>query len=334
MISGEVNDEPIEYEQWDLTQPLIRPPSRLYHLKPINIDSPFRESLTGYLTRLAEAHCVSVNNLYWKAISYYNSNRYIFDNAKKEKKKHSHLPHEINGTGIMAMGIVKGLEKQTLIKGLDRLTFLSWSEVFQVDPLLSRYQSWCPFCYQQWRERGEPIYYPLQWALQVITGCVIHQCRLSFSCLYCNQKIVYLINRSRIGYCCWCGNWLGIKETDTPKFNRTLSIREFRWECWVSENIGKLISVRLPLRSEAYLRLFRHAMQECIKRVAKGNKQEFAYIIGEYQSTVDRMIKTKWLPSLRRLLKLGYCLGISLLDLLTGRLPQQFLIRPLSLKGR
>lgn len=47
------------YEKCELDQPVFRPRTRLYSLEPIGMGSPFVESLTSYITRLAEAHTVS-----------------------------------------------------------------------------------------------------------------------------------------------------------------------------------------------------------------------------------------------------------------------------------
>ena len=46
------------YEEWDLEEASVPPRSRLYHLKPIGVGTLYAESLTSYIVRLAEAHCV------------------------------------------------------------------------------------------------------------------------------------------------------------------------------------------------------------------------------------------------------------------------------------
>jgi len=48
---------------WDLSRPALPPRSRLYHLEPIGIGTPYVESLTGYVARLAQAHRVDVRKL-------------------------------------------------------------------------------------------------------------------------------------------------------------------------------------------------------------------------------------------------------------------------------
>ena len=56
------------YDAWD-TRPLVLPrPTRLYSLAPIGVGTPMVESLTGYVVRLAEAHCVAAGLLYWQEI--------------------------------------------------------------------------------------------------------------------------------------------------------------------------------------------------------------------------------------------------------------------------
>ncbi|KOP26530.1 hypothetical protein AMR41_09940 [Hapalosiphon sp. MRB220] len=50
-------------ELWDLERPKIPPRSSLFHLEPIGIGTPYVESITSYVARLAEAHSVAVGTL-------------------------------------------------------------------------------------------------------------------------------------------------------------------------------------------------------------------------------------------------------------------------------
>lgn len=43
--------------------PHVAPLSRLYSLEPIGISTPYAESLTGYIARLAQEHALSTRNL-------------------------------------------------------------------------------------------------------------------------------------------------------------------------------------------------------------------------------------------------------------------------------
>jgi hypothetical protein len=52
-----------------VTVPPIPKRRRLYSLEPMNVGTVEVESLTGYVARIADAHCVTVNDLvgakYW-----------------------------------------------------------------------------------------------------------------------------------------------------------------------------------------------------------------------------------------------------------------------------
>src|SRR6266487_6192346 len=52
----------------DLETSFLSSRSRLYHLKPIGIDTPHVENLTSYIIRLAEEHCVLPKTLITKEV--------------------------------------------------------------------------------------------------------------------------------------------------------------------------------------------------------------------------------------------------------------------------
>jgi len=51
------------YEEWDMTIPPLPSRSRLYCLEPAGIGTPYVESLTSYITRLAATHHISPTTL-------------------------------------------------------------------------------------------------------------------------------------------------------------------------------------------------------------------------------------------------------------------------------
>ncbi len=59
----------LAYEEWSLTLPPIPAPSPLYALVPIGIGTALVESMTSYIARLAEAHCVFPGILMRKIIA-------------------------------------------------------------------------------------------------------------------------------------------------------------------------------------------------------------------------------------------------------------------------
>lgn len=53
----------LTYASWNLESPRLPARSRLFRLEPIGIGTAEVESLTSYIARLAEAHCVSPRKL-------------------------------------------------------------------------------------------------------------------------------------------------------------------------------------------------------------------------------------------------------------------------------
>ncbi|MBD1903897.1 TniQ family protein [Funiculus sociatus GB2-A5] len=56
-------DECTSLEMWDLQKPAIPARSRLYYIEPIGVGTRYTESLSSYLTRLAQEHCVTFQKL-------------------------------------------------------------------------------------------------------------------------------------------------------------------------------------------------------------------------------------------------------------------------------
>ena len=133
-----------EYETWDNSSPTLPYATRLYNLPPIGIGTPMVESLTGYLVRLAEAHCVSAGVLYWKEIRPLAGKGNIFTFRLTTNEGYS--THTINGLGSPALDFVHALEMLTGRGDLRFLTMLTWARVLPRSALLRRSRAWCESC--------------------------------------------------------------------------------------------------------------------------------------------------------------------------------------------
>jgi hypothetical protein len=112
-----------EYEAWDTDTPFLPPATRLYHLPPIGLGTPMVESLTGYVVRLAEAHCVSAGVLYWKEIRLLADKGNIF--TFRVSNTDGYSTHTINGLGAPATDFVRALQALTGHRDLSSLTHRS-----------------------------------------------------------------------------------------------------------------------------------------------------------------------------------------------------------------
>jgi hypothetical protein len=99
----------VTYECWDLKKLSIPSRSRLYQLEPVGIGTPLVESLTGYISRLAEAHCVTPKALISRELVSFIPKTYKTTNLFEMRS----LTGALNGIGTMALDLVTVLESLT-----------------------------------------------------------------------------------------------------------------------------------------------------------------------------------------------------------------------------
>lgn len=193
-----------KYEEWDVTVPSIPPRSRLFHLEPIGIGTPYVESLTSYFIRLAEVHHVFPGMLMKKVVEPLVRDYSQQKGMRNYYRISGNRSNLLNAIGSPAIAMVHDLEQLTLRAGLRNLTLLNWAEVLSIRNLVRQVKAWCPICYQEWRTRGQIVYDPLLWVLEPVTMCMRHHCRLSTRCPHqgCQQSVPLLAWRSQAWVLC------------------------------------------------------------------------------------------------------------------------------------
>lgn len=138
------------YEEWDVTIPPTPPRSRLYRLEPIGIESPYVESLTSYIMRLAESHCVTPQALVEREIfPLWNLTGTVQNYSSWFSKFWWTGSPVLNGVSPITAQWVQVLQTLTSNDNLRFLTMLTWSELIGVNNLLRRKKAWCPRCFQE-----------------------------------------------------------------------------------------------------------------------------------------------------------------------------------------
>jgi transcriptional regulator with XRE-family HTH domain len=316
----------ITYELWDDELNLLPPHSRLYHLKPIGMGSPFVESLTSYVTRLAEAHSILSRTLVTDEIlprlnesHLYHNDHPTYDHLTKFWKQSAFL----NGTSIQARDWVQAMEQLTLRRDLRFLTMLTWSSVLSSRGLLRRTQAWCPACYQEWRESKQVIYQPLLWQLSVIAACPRHCLQLHLCCPYvdCGQAFSPLTPRSQIGYCPQCGRWLGNVLSSTGD-KQTLSEEEHERQRWVSTAVGELLAAAPRFPEPPRQEVIARTITAHVNGVMKGNFSVFARRLTVHRRTVWEWGQGTQIPQLDTLLHLCAYFGTSPVLFFKERAPE------------
>jgi transcriptional regulator with XRE-family HTH domain len=305
-----------EYETWDSNVPLLPSVSRLYHLAPIGMGTPMVESLTGYIVRLAEAHCVSAGVLYWKEIKAFANKGNIFTFRVPTDAGYS--THTINGFGSPAADFVRALEALTGRHDLSCLTMLTWAHVLPHHSLLRRCRAWCESCLHAWREADHPIYEPLLWMLQAVTVCPYHRRLLRQACPHCGHQVGPLESRSRCDHCSLCGQTLVPTTTSNSADYLMLESDELTWALWVANALGELLAITTQIICPVEREPFAQMIRLCIDSTCSRNASTLARLMQVGRGAVSRWQRGKSMPQLPTLLSLAYRLGISLPELLLG----------------
>ncbi|WP_129125941.1 TniQ family protein [Geomonas oryzae] len=309
MISSDID----EYGVWNLVPLELTQRSRLYHLLPIGVGTAQVESLTGYIVRLAEAHCVPVMTLIAKEIAPMANAAYL---REKELRGFNKFSRMINGFGVVAATFKDALESLTLRKDLMYLTLLPWQKVMTNKCLLRQSQAWCPECYEEWKDAGKIIYFPLLWALNMITICPVHSRELIMECPFCKCNLYFIDSYSRAGFCSKCGYWLGKTCHSNNKVITITQETALLERVWTANSFGDLlktapISVSLPVREQISFSLVR-----CIQQVTEGNTYEFARFVGLNKNMLGDWRLGRHIPQVNYLSKICYRIGVSMAEFL------------------
>ncbi len=298
------------YEEWDLTLPSIPERSVLFSLEPVGLGTPWVESLTSYIARLASAHAVFPGVLMNKLLEPLVQGRHSGILHMSEGKKTNLL----NATGLRATLAVQFLETLTMRQDLRHLTLLAWSEILCLRGLVRLTKAWCQECYEHWREHGEIIFDPLVWAIQEVSMCATHQIPLCQQCPNpdCARTLPALCWRSRPGYCAYCQEWLGRPSGATRMSDPALAERHR----WISMNVGALLALSPQIPVSPSRKRVSEALHAMIGQVTQGNISAFARLLHMPQGLVSHWVNGRKLPQLETLLHICSVVDLSLEALL------------------
>ena len=311
--------DPHPEQLWSIEKPQLPKRSHLYHLPPVGVGTPFVESLTSYIARLAKSHSVFPGILLSKEIVPLVPKVYRSTNLFGTRN----LTGAVNGTGTMALDLLQALETLTLRNDLPFLTLISWTNVLPQRKLLRPVRAWCPVCYEDWRSTKQIIYEPLIWSIEALTLCPLHRKRLHFQCPHCRCQLPPLAAYSQPGYCSKCLKWLGISFHSEQSDSKALGEEELVWQIFVSDSIGELLAAAPHLPQPLLRERVAQALCTYVAKVTEGNIAAFARLLQIPKNKVWMWHSGKVLPQLNVLLKVCYCLRTSVLNFLTKDLVEE-----------
>jgi transcriptional regulator with XRE-family HTH domain len=292
--------------------------STLYAPAPIGVGTAGCESLTSYLARLAEAHCVYPGVLLQQML--------VPLMRELETQKSGALDHPlwrrdgsgshlINVTSPRARAVMSVLERLTLRMDLRSLALFALTELLPTRGLTRKTLAWCPLCYEEWQESGQILYDPLLWTFREISTCTRHAVRLHTHCPACARPLPHLTWRSRPGYCAFCS---GVLSNGQEEGVQTVAVdsHEFAWQQWVTHALGAVVA-RLPgISVEPKRERIRQVVSDAVEQLADGKTAAFARSLGLPRGTVENWRQGKRVPEMDMLLRLCYRLDLSLCEVL------------------
>lgn len=302
------------FDSWDCTLPVLPPRSRLYALEPIGIGTPFVESLSGYVARLAEAHAVSVGDLVGRELSPSVSKPLTsFGRFMRQSRAHSHgfhaRAHAINGFGESSKRWIDALEMATLQKELRFLTLSLFEGVFSRQGASRHSRAWCPRCYDEWRTRGAIVYEPLLWSIDLVVLCTRHLVPLAGECPHCRRASKPLAVYFRPGHCSHCQHWLGDSPTSSPEGGPDAAKGPDTALCR-AEAIGELLAITPRLEGRSLHSVFAANLRSCVDVVTGGNVDAFAGRCHVARSRLHSHLTGSSVPTIDIMLRISYWLDI------------------------
>lgn len=312
---------------WDGEPTETKLHSRFYYLEPIAVGDPMVESLTSYVTRLAEAHSVSPRTLIKNEIapllrktSLYQSGHLMSGHFKTYLKQ----SHTLNGTTLWAEDMVEVLEQLTGRHDLRFLTTLSWKHVISTQKLLRWSRAWCPKCYEQRQETNQIVYEPLLWSLDVMSVCHIHRIPLQTQCPYtdCNRIQPPVSSHTQPGYCSQCQRWLGNALLYQPERLTPCDDEEWPLQQRIALGVGELLSkapalLALPQREE-----FLSTIEKYAAKLTGGDRKALVHQLQCNFPAIRGWLFKKRIPTLTYLLFFCLHLETSPFAFLTGHVEE------------
>lgn len=288
--------------------PLMPVPTRLYGLVPGNTASGNVESLTGYITRLAGAHCIPPTLLIDAIGNELATTSATFSPLKNfgtRTKKY------INGIDKNAIAWMQALSEWTG-QDLHRCTLEWTSDLLAGYHLLGNTPRYCPLCLKDHEANGTEVIDQLLWHVKVVKACPVHGVLLRDRKCGSATKPSVFARKAGMGHCTDCGA-IGYHCDQRPLEEADAG------ELWIAKQVQELLAY-----GSTHRRLDRNDLVRGINQLAihetNGKVAALARISNLSRSLIWEMAKRNSTTriSLPALLQLASAFKVSITSLLSG----------------
>jgi DNA-binding phage protein len=290
--------------------------SQLYSLVPCQIGTVFRESLTGYINRLAETHHVSARALMGEVIA-----------PRLEEQLLPAAPLAVfisqgmmglNGRGVLGQSCAAILERLTVQTDVHRLTLSWWVGDLSPRRQLRVTPAWCTTCLFEWKSNGYPIYQPLLWMLQMVAICPQHGNLLMERCPHCHKRPKVIgTTKARLGACTHCAGWLGARSQ--AQHEEELPDELITWQRWLIHALEELHALSLVAGQPQWKPFFRN-LARCLKE--ERGYSTVAHLAGLSRENLHRWVSEEhaYAPTFEAICKFCYACNVTPWQVMTNQL--------------
>ena len=302
--------------------PSMKPRVPLYGCFPLGVGTPFIESLTGFVTRLALARQLRSSAVFDRLIRPIVSSEVVRDSDSLTRFLATGAVR-YDGLGPLASALVLALERLTGLRNLSRHTLLPWAGL--LGPVNNRAlwwgrKRWCGSCLAEWRRRGVVPWEPLLWRVAAVSRCPVHGTSLSAACSRCAAPQAVVQEVVPFGVCRRCR---GDLETDDPSVRTDMvyfgADEVARWECWTSVAMGRMLASRDGLSLLPTATRFVRLLQESLRLPGFGSVRGLAHYLGLSSSSVAQWIRGRRRANLPCYLAVCMRLGVDPVDVALSR---------------
>lgn len=281
--------------------------TKLYNLEPIGLGTPYVESLSSYIARLAEKHNVKETVMLREVFSPVMEN----ENIKIHVSKRGTIDriHLINGISALSLEIIHGIEKLTGRNDLQYTTMINWSGLFTKN-VVNHNRRWCPFCLESFRKKLGLVYEPLLWTISDIKFCDKHHIKLKESCPHCGKKLSYVHSSLIVGHCQYCLKSLEENSSDEKEI-----LTEH--QKFIIKNYKQLFEVAPSLQDFPSKNFLGNLLQKLKVQLGFDSMQQFSKFLKVNNTQMSFWFKNKSSPSPEKLMHIAKELNCTIYDMIS-----------------
>ncbi len=286
---------------------LLSSRTELYSLEPMGLGTPYIESLTSYISRLAINHNVHVSTLINELMGQYIKESFLAGRLPKGLIQNSRF-NLVNGIGTINKEFVEVLETLTGRNDIQHMSFRNWEGIFSTN-IITKNRRWCPACIEQWKKESKEIYEPLIWGVTNVEKCDIHEIKLKERCPNCKKELTFVHRNLIVGYCQYCCEWLGESEPTIKKDSLSDA------ELFISEYYKQLLRFGPSVTSFPSKNFISLLLPEIKKSLEFSKVVEFAHFLNVRYNTLLDWMSNRHIPNPEMLLSICEKLDITIYDL-------------------